>query len=450
MPVTTDQPGFFHAPAWCGFFCFSLLAGISLWPVATRAEPNHPAPIVLPGFGTLTGEFRDYDFSRWYTSPSSPANQHANALGGLFNFRSIRFAGGFRAGLSFYDATDIFGLNDTQGSYRFLDTTLYGTQSIQSLGQAFLSYQRGSLMVKGGAEEISTPWMGASDSRMVPATYEAILSRWQVRSGLSVEAIREFRWKSRTSSRFSATTLYNTNGFAGIYGGEPNAQVGYETNPGTLALGTELNRYGMQGGLWYYHFYGLAQMVYGSDSLHLPVDRNLSLSLAIQALHEWSPVTNLLHASVSSTAYGASLGFGSHTNRLTLSFDRIPVNPAAFHAGDLASPYSAGYATDPLYTTSMIAGLVEKSSGEAAKIGWEDFMMDHTLRLILSEARYWTGPAFPDTSETDLDATWFARGALRGFSLRNRLGVLKGLNGQDGSPNLGTFLYDRIMVTYRF
>ncbi|EQD76678.1 outer membrane porin [mine drainage metagenome] len=423
--------------------------GVSFWPSVTCAHSGDPAPIVLPGIGTLSGEIRDYDFSRWYESPSAPADQHANALGGLFNFHSVRFGGGFRAGLSFYDATDIFGLNNSAEGGRFLDTTLYGSQSIQSLGQAFLAYQRASFLVQGGAEEISTPWMGASDSRMVPATYEAILSRWVIRQGLSLEAIREFRWKSRTSSRFSATTLYNANGFAGIYGGQPNSQVRQETNPGTLALGTALSRSGMQGGLWYYHFYGYAQMVYGTGALTLPVAQNLDLSLAFQALHEWSSAGNLIHTRVSGTVYGASLGFGSSGNRLTLSYDQIPVNPAVFHAGDLVSPYSAGYATDPLFTTSMIAGLVEKASGQAAKLGWSYFV-GHTLRFILSEASYWTAPAFPDTHETDLDVTWYVPGRLRGLSLRNRLGMLQGVNGQDGSPNLGTFLYDRVMITYRF
>ncbi|EQD32505.1 outer membrane porin, partial [mine drainage metagenome] len=136
--------------------------GVSFWPSVTCAHSGDPAPIVLPGIGTLSGEIRDYDFSRWYESPSAPADQHANALGGLFNFHSVRFGGGFRAGLSFYDATDIFGLNNSAEGGRFLDTTLYGSQSIQSLGQAFLAYQRASFLVQGGAEEISTPWMGAS------------------------------------------------------------------------------------------------------------------------------------------------------------------------------------------------------------------------------------------------------------------------------------------------
>lgn len=429
--------------------CLFFVAAAGLAPLASLAHDREPAPIVLPGFGTLTGSIRDYDFSRWYENPLAPPDQHANALGGLFNFRSIRFAGGFRAGLSFDDASDIFGLNNSREGGRFLDTTLYGTRSVQSLAQAYLSYETGPFMVKGGREELETPWMGASDSRMVPATYEAILSRWKIRRGISVEAIREFRWKSRTSSNFSATTLYNTNGFAGIYGGQPDGTVGEATNSGTLALGAALSRSEMRGGLWYYHFYGYAQMVYGSDALSLPVGRTLSLSLAVQALHEWSSAANLIHARVSGTVYGASIGFGTRNSRLTLAYDRIPVNAAAFHAGDLVSPYSAGYATDPLYTTSMIAGLVEKSSGEALKIGWTTFV-GHALRFILGEARYWTAPAYPDTRETDLDVTWFVPGRLRGLSLRNRLGVLQGLNGQDGTPDLGTFLYDRIMISYRF
>ncbi len=424
------------------------VVGIPCVMARTTPKSRHHR-FALGNIGTLTGRFRDYDFARWYESLSAPSDQHANGLAGLFNFRSRQFGGHWRGYASFYVATDLFGINNSQMEYRALDTTLFGTHSIQSLGQAYLTYQQAGFQIGGGAFRLDTPWMGSSDSRLIPATYEGLFGRWNPTPGWTLEAIREFRWKSRTSSRFSATNLYNSAGVDEIYGGTPDAAVGGTSNPGTLALGSTWALKALRTDLWYYHFYDFAQMFYGSGVLHLPLSGPVFFIVGVQGLREWSGHSTAFGVPVSSSVYGAEIGLGLGSGRWILSYDRIPEEVSGFRNGSVVSPYTSGYATDPLYTTSMAAGLVEKGPGQALKLAWTQFF-GPSFRVILSEAGYWTTPVYPDTHETDIDLTWFAEGPWRGLSVRNRLGIVTGLDGQYGTPHLGTFLYERLMLQYRF
>ncbi len=452
MPSSvSDKPSQPRGSGW-RIFLLLAVAGIATIPaaVAKVTAKHHPQHrLSLGSAGTLTGRFRDYDFSRWYENSAAPIDQHANGLAGLFNFRSRRFGGHWRGYASFYVATDLFGINNSQMDYRALDTTLFGTHTLQSLGQAYLTYQQAGFQIGGGAFPLNTPWMGSSDSRLIPATYEGFFGRWNPAPGWTLEAIREFRWKSRTSSRFSATNLYNSAGVAGIYGGTPDPTVGGTRNPGTFALGSTWAWKTVRADLWYYDFYHFAQMAYGSGSLHLSLQGTDFLIIGIQGLREWSQNSTSLGVPVASSAYGAEVGLGFSASRLILSYDRIPRAVTGFRNGGVVSPYTSGYATDPLYTTSMTAGLVEKGPGQALKLAWIQFF-EHSFRVILSEAGYWTTPAYPNTHETDIDVTWFAGGPWRGLSIRNRLGIVTGINGQYGTPDLGTFLYERLMLQYRF
>lgn len=429
-----------------------ILAGLFFsapWSLAHAASKpiSKKDRLSLAGLGTLSGQFRDYDFYRWYEGLEAPPDAYANGVAGLFNFRSLRFGGHWRVAASFYVAEDLFGLNNSHAART--DVTLFGTSNIQSLGQAYLSYASRTWALSAGDKMIETPWMGPSDSRLIPATYQGLFGTWRPIRGLTFMALRVFRWKSRTSSNFSATNLYNRAGVAGIYGGEGTPAVGLTRNTGTLALGSQWDQGSVNSSFWYYHFYGFAEMAYGSGQVTVPFARGSHLLAGIQLMREWSSGHTLLEAPVSSTVYGAEVGVRSGATQITLGYDKIPQSTGVFHEGGIVSPYSAGYATDPLYTTSMTAGLVEKAPGEAAKLALTQFF-GNTFRLILSEAGYWTAPLFPDTHETDLDVTWYGAQTLRGLSIRNRLGIVTGLDGAFGGPNLGTFLYERIMIQYRF
>jgi len=423
-----------------------LVAGAALFATQSHADS-------LTNFlqqGTWNGYLRDYYFTRNFTATGAPNNLKANSFGGMFNYLTPDFAGDFSVGGTFWSAQDIFGLNNETQSYSHLETTLAGTQPIYTIGQAFLQWKSDNILIRGGNQLLNTPWMGGSDSRMVPATYQGVLADFTLTSGLDLIVAREFRWKSRTSSTFSATTLYNANGLDGIYGGASNANVGTQTNNGTATAGLTYKNGGASAQAWYYKFYGLTGAAYADGSYVFNTGSGVSPVIGAQYLHESHDANNLLASSVNNSTYGVMAGINFSGDSLVASYNKISTSTGDFKNGGIVSPYSAGYATDPLYTTSMTAGLVEKGVGNAWKLAGTFFFMGKQLRLITSYARYNTDPNFPNTNETDMDLTWFFSGSLKGFSVRNRLGIVHGVNGTDGAPNFGTFYFNRVMLEYDF
>jgi hypothetical protein len=402
--------------------------------------------------GTYNGYLRDYYFTRNFTSAAAPFDLKANSFGGMFNYLTPTFGPGFKVGGTFWSAQDLFGLNNGTGNYGHLETTLAGTQPIQTLGQAYLQYQHHDVLVRAGNQLMNTPWMGPSDSRMVPATYQGVLADVTVTRGIDLVLAREYRWKSRTSSNFSETNLYNTNGLDNIYGGQPNAAVGTQGNNGTAVAGLTYHGHGDIGQAWYYKFYGLTNAVYADDAYTFnKAGLGIAPVIGAQYLHESSGANNMLLSNVNNDTYGAMAGLNfDHGDTVAVSYDTISTHAGTFKNGGIVSPYSAGYATDPLYTTSMTAGLVEKGVGDAWKVAGTFYFIQQQMRFIASYARYNTAPNFANTDETDLDVTWFFHGILKGLSARNRLGIVQGLNGSDGSPNLGTFYFNRVMLEYDF
>lgn len=400
--------------------------------------------------GTWNGYLRDYYFTRNFTAAGAPNNLKANSFGGMFNYLSPSFADGFSVGGTFWSAQDIFGLNNETQNYSHLETTLAGTQPIYTLGQGFLQWQSDGVLIRAGNQLMNTPWMGASDSRMVPATYQGVFADFTLTKGLDLVVAREFRWKSRTSSTFSATTLYNSNGLDGIYGGAANANVGTQTNTGTSLAGLTYKNGGVSAEAWYYKFYGLTGAAYANGSYVFQTGSGVNPVIGAQYLHESNGANNLLASSVNNSTYGVMAGINFSGDSLVASYNKVSTSAGDFKNGGIVSPYSAGYATDPLYTTSMTAGLVEKGVGSAWKLAGTFFFVGKQLRLITSYARYNTQPNFANTNETDVDLTWFFSGSLQGFSVRNRLGIVHGLNGTFGAPNAGTFYFNRVMLEYDF
>ncbi len=401
------------------------------------------------GRACLRGLLRVYDFARFYRGTAAPPDQHALAVGGMLDLETRPFfERHLRTGVTFWDAQGIPAFeNHAENNTRF-DPTLYGLRPIRTLAQAYVAWNARAWRLEIGNQVLATPWMGASDSRMVPAAYQGLRLRARL-DGWGFEIVRITRWKSRTSEGFSSTTLYNITGTAGIEGGTPVAAVGTRSTPGTLAVGLHSPPGRLRLRLWYYDFDEYAHLVYGTLSGPAPSLSPWRPGWKIQALREWNAGASLLGTPVDVWGGGgellaptpvAGLGFA-------LGFDRIAPHAGTFASGGIVSPYSAGYATDPLYTTSMIAGLVEKGPGSSVRLALTDRPPGGTTRIIVSWARYFTAPHLADTSETDLDVTWWPRAEAGRLSLRNRLGILSGLT--PPSP-LGVFLYERLMLALRF
>ncbi len=388
----------------------------------------------------ITGEVRSYYFTRDYSKPGK-IRQSAYSLGGDLDLLTGSFFGGFRIGAAVYTAQSL-GLNSDDALH--VDSTLPG-KSINALGQAYLQYSRGAFLIRGGDQLINTPWLNAADSRMIPETYRGFLGTFTPNKDLTFTAFRIYEFKSRVANDFSATNVYNPENQ-----GMPIAKLGTTTNDGAQAMGVHYKTEVIDTQLWGYQFLDYAKLFYTDVQYTFKNKSAINPLIAAQFLTETGDGNNTLNqvstGKANSTGYGALVGVEVPSAKITFAYNRIIPSTGAFNNGDVVSPYTL--TSDPLYTTSMIAGLVDKTVGDAWKIAGTAYAFEKQLQLMASYAKYYTKPYLPDTAEADFDVTYTFKKSrykfLHGLSIRNRLGVMT------GDPTRGTFCYNRLMLQYSF
>lgn len=422
----------------------------------------------------IDGTLRSYYFSRLYGSPKVP-NQSAYALAGILNARSPRLLGGFEIGGSFFTASALgFNNSSRPPSYPHLDPTLLGPESsLTALGQAYVQYHKPSLLIRVGDQEFNTPWMNESDSRVFPATYQAAFIEVDPVKTLHIIGLREFRWKSRTSGAYYHDNLYYPSTYDGdsAYGGGTALGPQAPKAQGTLAFGASYAGHGIKSGVWYYQFSNFATMAYGDTSYTLPLVRNIEPFVGGQFLREWDG-NSLLNANrfgnaidgyrgngVNATAYGLQVGIGYALNTplfgrgsVALSYNGIPSHAGSIGDGAIVSPFTVGYATDPLYTTAMIRGLVELGPGDAKKVAITQRLFNNHVLAVIAFSKFDT-KLNGSSNDAYFDVTYSFGGSLKGLSMRDRMEISNASyqfnNG--ASNNRGhSFVYNRVMIQYNF
>jgi hypothetical protein len=193
-------------------------------------------------------------------------------------------------------------------------------------------------------------------------------------------------------------------------------------------------------------------MFYGDANYTLKTGTGFNPFVGGQFVREYD--SHSLLGNVNATAYGLIGGVHYQTGigAGTLSFAYNAINPhgaAAYGHGAIVSPYTIGYATDPLYTTSMIRGLVETGPGNAWKVKVAQHFNKEFL-LLAAFAEYHTY-YFGNSNDAYLDLTYFP-GAdfkdLKGLSIRDRVEISNG--GIGLNPGNQSFIYNRVMLTYLF
>lgn len=407
----------------------------------------------------VDGQVRAYYFDRFFGKNAT--NLSAFSLGGYINAHTASLAG-FSADVGFYTANSL-GANRVNP-----DVTLMGKgTSINALGQAYLQYEiPHALLIRAGNQIVNTPWVNGSDSRVIPATYQGVFAQVSPYCGWNLYGMRIFRWKSRTSADYYRDNLYYNTGFDGdpIYGGSavvPNTDTAAN---GILAFGTSYKRYGIDAQAWYYNFYQFTQTVYGDAQYTLKTGSGVDPFLGAQINREWEsnsllnssyapgtkPIDGFKGNGVNSTAWGviggidydggsALLGKG----QLSAAYNEILYHQGAVGGGAIVSPYTVGYATDPLYTTSMIRGLVEMGPGHGFKIKWTQHFLSNQFLFMTAYAQYHLQTA-GYANDIYGDLTYFPQGWIKGLSIRDRVEVAH------GDLSTGYFIYNRVMLTYDF
>jgi hypothetical protein len=405
--------------------------------------------------GSFSGELRAYYFRRDYGA-ATVVNADAFAVAGLFNYETPVFLDGFSLDASYFTAN---ALDTHNANPARIDTTLSGVaNAINALGQAYLQYRGHGALVRLGDQLVTTPWAWSSDSRVLPATYEAAYGTFTPLQGLKLEALRILRYKSRTADGYFRDNNYYPATWQGdaAYGGLGDLPAAAPGTTGTAAVGADYTSAGLKATTWYYDFYGFGHLVYAQVDDTLATDQAIKPFAGLQAVREWNQPNLFARTdtrlfgqpglAVSNFALGGIFGIKAGSASLSAAYDRLrPESSGALGGGALISPYTENFATDPLYTTSMIRGMVELGPGSSWKVTASDRALGERLELTASFAQYRTDFNGND-SETYFDVIYRPGGRLKGLSLRNRLEIGNG----HVNPGHRHFLYNRVMLAYAF
>jgi hypothetical protein len=345
---------------------------------------------------------------------------------------------------------------------------------------------------------------------MMPSSWRAVYGEAypfkdiEALKDITFVGMRIWDFMGRSNSNMAATNLYYTGDMQGNYGLLNQVKVNSDTGapsggvanlapnaPGAQVFGL---KYGnkdsdLKAAIWWHEFYNFSKLLWIDTNYRLKTGTDFTPLFGLQFAQQNPDGANYLQNVASSSscsnpsggcvaantqAYGVLLGVDTPWTQVTAAYNNIVAKQNTFQNGNLVSPYSWGYSTDPLYTTQMINGLIEKNSGgQAWKLASTTFLLDKQIKTILSYAQYYLAgnngcvgplslPYTPATcigngwaqtsylhgssNETDMDVTYFfeKNTVWDGLSLRNRLGVMQ------GNSVRGHDWYERFQIQYQF
>jgi len=398
------------------------------------------------------------------------------------------------------------------------DDTLPGFE-MSTLYEAYAQYKSDQFFLKAG--DMVSPgtqvWTPASDSRLKPAAYQGAYGTYAFDKMWTLEVGDYWEWECRTCSAFDSQTLI-TSSTKYPYPGASGLTTLYY-NPalnGVNNSGVAFGRIGYAGpksspltaNLSYWSFNNISNL-WWLDAKY-PFAGKTHPFVALQAGSESNQGTAIV-GKISSGVFGLQAGLNLLQNvTLTAGFDTIPVKTdtltaaqmasggvtcGAFNTvsvakgqtasninfpywlpsggtgncsvnsngttniyyGGLASPYTDSYATDPLFTTELTQGMVDRRSpGTSYKLQLTFTSDDRRFVSYINEAwfDYNNGAYANGTVETDFDALYYFKplpksGPYHGFSFRYRYGNRTQNTFTGGSP-VGLFVYNRFQAQYDF
>ncbi|MEY2341554.1 OprD family outer membrane porin [Acidithiobacillus sp. IBUN Pt1247-S3] len=408
---------------------------------------------------TIDGQIRSYYFSRLYGTPDTP-NAYAYSLAGRLNVLTAPFLTGFQVGVSFYTANAMGTLASNPDR---VDKTLMGDQpSVNALGQAYIEYSDPWFQVKVGNQLVDTPWLNRVGGRVIPVTYQGVTAQVYPMHGLTLEGVRIFRWKDRTTDNFYRDNLYYPGHYAGdsLYGGPNVLPNDTPASNGAFAFGARYTGYGAKTQAWFYQFDQFTSLFYWAGSYRLPINGPVQPFLAAQFTRGWgageafaSTDTTLFNQpgqGVNATSWGLKAGFHFPHGSLWYAYAATELHPGALGGGAIVSPYTVGYTADPLYVDAMIQGLVGVGPGHGWRVRAAYWPIPKQLQLTAGFSQfntYFSG----DSNWTHFNVSYFPEGFLKGLCLRDQVEVGNGgVTGLYPGAGQHSFVYNRVMFTYKF
>jgi hypothetical protein len=274
--------------------------------------------------------------------------------------------------------------------------------------ELFVEYQYSNIV------QIDAGWIGIHENPWLTYDYQGSFLNFMTYQGAIANVHPGGGWLL-TALAFNAVQMVSANGFSNLTAYNPEfdrgtrtQNVADQTSAGTISLGASwaspADLVDFQ--VWGYKFYNYAQMLYADSNVNLKVNDNLGFTISTQAAYQQSPETNILNSNgygnnVRSNMVGLQLAMNYAWFGLELGYNNIWGQDDSYEGGGLVSPYTYQYSTDPLYTTSWLQGMVEKSAGQAYKIATPLTFLDTNL-AIYPGITYYATTNIPSSYECDL------------------------------------------------
>jgi hypothetical protein len=361
----------------------------------------------------------------------------------------------------------------------------------------YVKYTEPSAAITIGNQLLNKAWMPASDSRIKPALYQGGDGTINLSRTLSLGLTRITRFEDRTESTFDQCTLLTcTMTPAGVgSGGEFKSTTPITTGADRVNLNFKPTSHTTVATEQYF-FQNIANLTYvEAKSFYVPqssanpffgfqfvnenqtgtailgkvenqtigaqLGTNVAKNVVFTLGADYAPWNyDNVYASSASAAEAKYFQPGGGTNTVVEANDTngtatnaVELSPGLYRVayGGIASPYSDSYTSDPLYTTSISQGMVDRRSAGTTLKGTLAYTgMRKRLLFLASEGIYDYDTSFARnrTYEFDADLTFnfsAARpGAYHGFSIRERFA-------DRTQPTLPfNFIYLRHQIQYSF
>lgn len=208
---------------------------------------------------------------------------------------------------------------------------------------------------------------------------------------------------------FTHGTFYNT----GVDHASGNiVDRSNELSNGTVAAGANFvawnNQYNLR--IWDYQFQNYGNLLYADNSITFHTSKSVSFGLAAQGAVDRqlgdsnNAMTNDGLGLISSNQVGLQGEFVIDFFDLKLAYTDIWGPGNAYGQGAIVSPFTYGFATDPIYTTPYLSGLVELgTAGQIYKLSPSFKFLNGNLSISPAWSSFITPtPQWNGTNEYDL------------------------------------------------
>ncbi|MFN2528535.1 MAG: OprD family outer membrane porin [Candidatus Baltobacteraceae bacterium] len=495
--------------------------------VASAQTSATPAPSPAKPL-KLTGNVRAFYFTRSNVVTCDSVPHHgapgatAGSSGDACNAAAFNFGGKLHAdyqlgktpwslGASLFAADPLASNGNLPGFNARIDNSLPG-YAINVLGEGYLQYKNKGATAQIGREIINTPWANASDSRITPASFQGASILANVAPKWKLGAYYMGRFRSRTTSAFSNSTLLTScdqlspvqyfdpaTGAAKtpIAGGDPctlNPAVNTVTKGFAMVQVSDQINPTWTANLYQYQVYDIVNITHAETKYNFAPKSSTNPFLAVQYIAESDTgraLVGAIKAHMFGFQYGESIGknidFAGSLNQsyqtayvttnctstpggvfggVASSKAAFPGAPVLCYGGGIASPYTDSYATDPLFTTSISQGMADvHKPGTGIKAALTIQTNNKRLKGVFSGAQYYyelpaasvsIANAVDMRKELDIDIQYFfspldAKKPYHGLSIRHRYADRSTYFGRGATATSSPdFKYNRTQLEWTF